>query len=205
MRYKHGPGNRDSVRLSHSHCVHLEWVRECLKLPVVLRCSMFGDHRVSWAHLCRVWTGGVPPSWPPPLPSDPHPEYSWNPICPNLGHDILGTATQNIELQPNVESRLKQILGLLLSSGTCERSDLGCHATAVHSILIIHRFYIWGIILYIDRGWNGWMAPLTSWTWVWVNSGSWWWTGRPGVLQSMGSQRAGHDWVTELNWTELIL
>ena len=40
------------------------------------------------------------------------------------------------------------------------------------------------------------------WTWVWVNSGSWWWTGRPGVLQSIGSQRAGHNWVTELNWTE---
>ena len=52
-----------------------------------------------------------------------------------------------------------------------------------------------------DRGWDGWMALSTQWTWVWVNSGSWWWTGRPGVLQSMGSQRVGHDWVTEL--TEL--
>ena len=47
------------------------------------------------------------------------------------------------------------------------------------------------------------MASLTRWTWVWVNSGSWWWTGRPGVLQFMGSQRVGHDWATELNWTEL--
>ena len=54
-----------------------------------------------------------------------------------------------------------------------------------------------------DRGWDGWMASLTRWTWVWVNSGSWWWTGRPGVLQLMGSQRIGHDWATELNWTEL--
>jgi len=44
------------------------------------------------------------------------------------------------------------------------------------------------------------MASLTRWTWVWVNSGSWWWTGRPGMLQFMGSQRARHDWVTELNW-----
>ena len=42
----------------------------------------------------------------------------------------------------------------------------------------------------------------TQWTWVWVDSGSWWWTGRPGVLQSLGSQRIGHDWATELNWTE---
>ena len=49
-----------------------------------------------------------------------------------------------------------------------------------------------------DRGWAGWMASLTWWTWVWVNSGSSWWTGRPGVLQSMGSQRVRHDWATEL-------
>ena len=56
-----------------------------------------------------------------------------------------------------------------------------------------------------DRGWDGWMASLTRWTWVWVNSGGWWWTGRPGVLRFMGSQRVGHDWATELNWTELIM
>ena len=50
-----------------------------------------------------------------------------------------------------------------------------------------------------DRGWDGWMASLTQWTWVWVGSESWQWTGRPGVLQSMRLQRVGHDWVTELN------
>ena len=53
-----------------------------------------------------------------------------------------------------------------------------------------------------DRGWDGWMASSTRWTWVWVNSGSWWWTGRPGMLQFMGSQRVGHNWATELNQTE---
>jgi len=53
-----------------------------------------------------------------------------------------------------------------------------------------------------DRGWDGWMASPTQWMWVWVNSRSWWWTGRAGVLRFMGSQRAGHDWATELNWTE---
>ena len=62
-----------------------------------------------------------------------------------------------------------------------------------------------------NRGWNGWMALPTQWTlpiqwtlptqWVWVNSRSGWWTGRPGVLQSMGLQRVGHDWTTEMNWT----
>ena len=54
-----------------------------------------------------------------------------------------------------------------------------------------------------DGGWDGWMASPTQWTWVWVHSGSWWWTGRPGVLQLMRSQRVGHDWATELNWTEV--
>ena len=51
-----------------------------------------------------------------------------------------------------------------------------------------------------DKEWDGWMASPTQWTGVWVNSGSWWWTGRSGMLQSMGSQRVGHNWVTELNW-----
>ena len=52
-----------------------------------------------------------------------------------------------------------------------------------------------------DRGRDSWMASPAQWTWVWVSSGSWWWTGKPGVLQSMGSQRVGHDWATELNWS----
>ena len=50
------------------------------------------------------------------------------------------------------------------------------------------------------RGWDGWMALPTQWTWVWVDSGSWWWTGRPGVLRFMWSQKVGHNWATELNW-----
>ena len=55
-----------------------------------------------------------------------------------------------------------------------------------------------------DRRWDGWMASLMWWTWVWVSSGSWWWTGKPGVLQSMGSQKVEHNWATELNWTEHV-
>ena len=57
-----------------------------------------------------------------------------------------------------------------------------------------------------DRGWDGWMASLTQWTWVWAWSRSWWWTGKPGVLQTMGSQRVGHDWATEQRhqwWEEM--
>ena len=54
-----------------------------------------------------------------------------------------------------------------------------------------------------DRGWDGWMASWTQWIWVWVNSRSWRWTGRPGMLQSMGSQRVRHNWATILNWQKV--
>ena len=54
-----------------------------------------------------------------------------------------------------------------------------------------------------DRGWDGWMVSPIRWTWVWVNSGSWWWTGRLGVLWFMGLQRVRHDWATELSWCSL--
>ena len=49
-----------------------------------------------------------------------------------------------------------------------------------------------------DRGWDGWMASPTQWRWIWLNSRGWWWTGRPGLLRFMGSQRITHDWATEL-------
>ena len=55
-----------------------------------------------------------------------------------------------------------------------------------------------------DRGWDGWLASPTQWTWVWVNSGSWWWTGRPDVLWFMESQRVRHSWATELNWLTTV-
>ena len=54
------------------------------------------------------------------------------------------------------------------------------------------------------RGWDGWMASLTQWSWVWLNFGSWWWTVRPGALWFMLSQRVWHDWETELNWTDIF-
>ena len=58
----------------------------------------------------------------------------------------------------------------------------------------IGRDWCWAGVEGDDRGWDGWMASPTWWAWVWVNSGSWWWTGRPGVLRFMGLQRVGHDW-----------
>ena len=55
-----------------------------------------------------------------------------------------------------------------------------------------------------DRGWDGWVASPAQWTWAWVGYRSWGWTGRPGVQQSMGSQRVGYDWVSELSWIFII-
>ena len=66
----------------------------------------------------------------------------------------------------------------------------------------LEKTLMWGKIEGMRRrGRDGWMALRTQWTWVWVNSERWWWTGKPGMLQSMGSQRVRHDWVTEINWT----
>ena len=55
-----------------------------------------------------------------------------------------------------------------------------------------------------DRGWDDWMASPTRWTWVWVDSGSWWWTGKPGMLRLMGPQKVRNDWATELNWISVF-
>ena len=77
-------------------------------------------------------------------------------------------------------------------------------ATSCEELTHWKRLWCWEGLEAGGEGDNsGWMASLTRWTWVWVNSGSWWWTGRPGVLQFMGSQRVGHDWATKLNWTDL--
>ena len=91
--------------------------------------------------------------------------------------------------------------------------DMDLMWTQVMSFLRVYFLEVGGfvILLYVyirerdDRGWDDWMASPTLWTWVWVSSRSWWWIGKPGVLQSMGSQRVRHDWVTELNWTAMYI
>ena len=74
-------------------------------------------------------------------------------------------------------------------------------ANSLEKTLILEK--IEGRSTRVNKKWDGWMASPTQWTWVWVNSGSWWWTGRPDMLWFMGLQRVGHDWVNELHWTEL--
>ena len=86
------------------------------------------------------------------------------------------------------------------------RNDAKALATSYEELTYWKRLWCWEGLGASgegdDRGWDGWMASLTRWTWVWVNSRSWWWTGSPGVLWFMELERVGHDWATELNWTE---
>ena len=90
-----------------------------------------------------------------------------------------------------------------ISKDWCWSWNLNTLATNVKELTHLKRPQCWEELKVggegDNRGWDGWMASTTWWIWVWVSSGSWWWTGKPGMLQSMGSQRVGHDWVTELN------
>ena len=97
------------------------------------------------------------------------------------------------------------ICGLFCISLICWSGNSNTLATWCEELTHLKRPWCWERLKAggegDDRAWDGWMASLTQWTWVWVNSKSWWWTGRPGMLWFMGSQRVRHDWATELNWT----
>ena len=97
---------------------------------------------------------------------------------------------------------------LISGSSPFSKSSLNIWKFSVHILLkpCLENFQHYHVSVWDESNfvvvWDGWMASPTRWTWVWVNSGSWWWTGRPGVLWFMGWQRVGHNWATELNWTE---
>ena len=104
------------------------------------------------------------------------------------------------------QSTLKEISPGISLEGMMLKLKLQSFGHLMWGVDSLERLWCWeglGAREGDDRGWDGWMASRTRWPWVWVNSGSWWWTGRPGVLWFMGLQR--DDWVTErLNWTELF-
>ena len=104
------------------------------------------------------------------------------------------------------ESILKEISPVYSLEGLILKLKLNTLATWCEQLTHLKRPWCWQRLKVRgeenDRGWDGYMASLTQWTWVWVNSRSWWWTGRPGMLQCIGLQRVGHYCVTELNWTE---
>ena len=99
-------------------------------------------------------------------------------------------------------SILKEISPGCSLEGMMLKLKLQCLATSCKELTHWKRFWCWEGLGAggegDDPGWDGWMASRARWMWVWVNFGSWWWTGRPGVLRFMGLQRVGHDWATEL-------
>ena len=105
---------------------------------------------------------------------------------------------------PSNQSILKEISPGISLEGMMLKLKLQYLATSCEELTHWKRLWCWeglGAEREGDyRGWDGWMASRTRWTWVWVNSGRWWWIGRPGVLWFMGLQRVGHDWAAELNY-----
>ena len=105
------------------------------------------------------------------------------------------------------ESILKEISPGISLEGMMLKLNSSTLATSCKELIHWKRLWCWEGLgaggKGDDRGWDGWMASLTQWMWIWVNSGSWWWTGRPSVLRFMGSQRVGYAWATALNWTVL--
>ena len=121
-----------------------------------------------------------------------------------------GDSWESLGLQgdPTSQSKRKSVVNIHWKDW-CWSWNSNILATWREDLTHLKRPWCWEILTVggerDDRGWDGWMASPTQWTWVWVDSGSWWWTGRPAVLQFMGLQRVRHDWATEVNWTELVV
>ena len=120
---------------------------------------------------------------------------------------VLWTARRSNQLILKEISPGCSLEGLMLKLKLQYFDHLICYlATWCGELTHLKRPWCWGRLRAGeggDRRWNGWMASPTPWTWVWADSGSWLYTGRPGVLRFMGSQRVRHDWVTELNWISM--
>ena len=104
------------------------------------------------------------------------------------------------------QSILKEISPEYSLEGWCWSWNSNTLATWCEELTRLKRSWCWERLRAGEgdnRRWDGWMASPTRWVWVWVNSRNWWWTGRPGMLWFMGSQRIGHDWATKLSWTDI--
>ena len=143
----------------------------------------------------------------------------WNSILPPRGSLLLYRARKNwcfwtVMLEKTLESLLdcKEIQPahpkgnqpwIFIGRTDAEAETLILMATWCKEMTHLKRPWCWEWLKVggegDNRGWNGWIASPTQWTWVWVSSGRWW-TGKPGVLQSMGLCRVRHNWATELNW-----
>ena len=143
----------------------------CNRLPLYLVCMWKLHYKESW--VLKNWC-----FWTVVLEKTLESPLDWlqgYPICPSWRKSVLNIHWKGLML------KLKQYLGHLM-----QRSN------SLEKTLMLGEGD--------NRGWDCWMAPLMWWVWVWVGSRSCWWTGKPGTVQCMGSQRVRHDWATELNW-----
>ena len=118
---------------------------------------------------------------------------SWAPNNLCFWTMVLKKTLESQEISPEYSSE-----GLMLKQKLQYFGHLMQRTDSLEKILMLGKIEVGGEG--DDRRWDGWTASLTQWTWVWVSSRSWWWTGKPGVLWSMESQKVRHDWGTELNW-----
>ena len=106
---------------------------------------------------------------------------------------------ESLELQGDPTSPSKRSVLSVHWNDWCWSWNSNTLATWCEELTYLKRLWCWERLKVggeeDNRGWDGWMASPTQWTWVWVDSGSWWWTGRSGMLQSMGSPRVRHDWA----------
>ena len=158
-------------------------------------------------HNCYVWRQRVTfrdfnllrmtPSWKPARKSGPQSYNYRNWILTTIWMNQKAILPWNLQIKAQPS---RSLIFTSLMTATL--------ATSHEELTHWKRFWCWEELGAVreedDRGWDGWMASPTRWTWVWVNSGYWWWIGRPGVLQFMGLQWVGHDWAIELNWWQKL-
>ena len=146
----------------------------------------------------------TPILWPPDAKSwhtreDPDAGKDWR--------QLEKTLERPLDCRRSNQSILKEISPGISLEGMTLKLKLQYLATWCKELIHLKRPWCWERLRAggeeDDRGWDGWMVSQTRGTWVWVSSGSWWWTGRPDILRFMGSQRVRQGWETELNWTAL--
>ena len=185
---------RDRTQLSHTagRCFNLWATREaqvfanvCLVRPMVFPVVMYG---------CESWTIKKAGSWR----IDAFELWCWRRLL-----RVPWTARRS-----NQSIKRKSVLNILWKDWCWSWNSNTSLATWCEELIHLKRPRCWERLKAEgegdNRGLDGWMASLTQWTWVWASSGSWWWTGKPGMLQSMGSQRVRHDWANELKFLQNI-
>ena len=122
-------------------------------------------------------------------------------LCIHLSNHLPIYVLIHLSIHPSIKPVLKEINPEYSLEGLMLKLKFQCCGHLMQTANSLEKTWMLGKIegrrRRGGRGWDGWMGSPAQWTWVWASSGRWWKTGKPGLLQSMGLQRVGHDWVTE--------